>query len=63
MKLDHGIVRLVKGLGTDLFSEVKKTNLDIYQIVIFNIKGNHYRLVVKVAYETQHVLVAYSGPR
>ncbi len=30
-------------------------------IVIFNIKGNHYRLVVKVAFNTQLVLVKWLG--
>lgn len=30
-------------------------------IVIFNVKGNHYRLETKVAYETQIVLVRWIG--
>lgn len=30
-------------------------------IVIFNIKGNHYRLVVKVTYNAQTVLVKWLG--
>jgi len=30
-------------------------------IVIFNIKGNHYRLVTKVAYGTQTVLIKWLG--
>lgn len=30
-------------------------------IVIFNIKGNHYRLVVKVTYSAQTVLIKWLG--
>ena len=30
-------------------------------IVIFNIKGNHYRLVVKVAFNTQTVMIKWLG--
>lgn len=30
-------------------------------IVIFNIKGNHYRVVVKVAFKTEVVLVQWAG--
>lgn len=29
--------------------------------VIFDIKGNHYRLVVSVAYQTKHVYVKWFG--
>lgn len=31
-------------------------------VVIFNVKGNSYRLEAKITYETQIVLVTWAGP-
>jgi mRNA interferase HigB len=45
----------------DIKDRYPKASLLGNKIVIFDIKGTHYRLVVSVAYKTKHVYVKWFG--